>query len=153
MGVSISPAALWALVGVLLVLSEFVAPGIIAVFFGLAALIVAAVLALGVPLNVPAQILLFAGLGLCLLLLARGRLASWFQGDVDRPSGNSHAAAAGTPVTALTDFVDGLGTVSYRGARWNAESPDPIAKGERAWITGRRGLVLMVSRSAPSSPD
>jgi hypothetical protein len=55
----------------------------------------------------------------------------------------------GTPVSALGEFVDGIGLVSHRGARWNAECDTPVVGGQRLWITGRRGLVLKVSAEQP----
>jgi membrane protein implicated in regulation of membrane protease activity len=147
---SISAAAIWALVGVALILAEFAMPGVILVFFGVAALLVGLVLWMGVEMSLNVQILVFGAVALGLLLLARDRVRSWFHGKSDKASDGIEVLVPGTPVTALGDFADGTGLVSHRGARWNAECPAPVAGGQRVWITGRRGLVLEVSVEPPA---
>jgi inner membrane protein len=147
----VPPGAIWILLGVLLILSEFVVPGIIAMFLGAAAVIVGVLLLVGVPLSLNVQILLFGALSVVLVLAARRRVASWFRGSSEHAEEGVEVLTPGTPVTATTEFANGIGVVSYRGARWNAESAEPIAAGQRVWITGRRGLVLEVSARTPES--
>jgi membrane protein implicated in regulation of membrane protease activity len=145
----VSPGAIWMLLGVLLILFEFVAPGVIAMFLGAAAIIVGVLLLVGVPMSLNAQIVLFGVLSLVLVVAARRRVASWFRGRSEHAEEGVEVLTPGTPVTATSEFSDGTGVVSYRGARWNAESADPIVTGQRVWITGRRGLVLQVSAASP----
>ena len=148
---SISPAAIWALVGVVLILAEFAVTGVILVFFGIAALLVGLLLWAGLGMSLNIQILVFGVLALGLLLMARDRVRSWFYGKSERAGDGIEVLVPGTPVTALGDFVDGVGLVTHRGARWNAECSGPVAGGQRLWITGRRGLVLLVSTEPPAS--
>jgi membrane protein implicated in regulation of membrane protease activity len=148
---TVTPASLWFLLGVLLILSEFAFPGIIAIFFGAAAIVVAIVLFLGIDLSLNLQILLFAALGAVLLLLTRNRLKRWFQGKSTTGQHGVDLLPVGTAVMASEDFVNGSGLVHYSGARWNAESDEPISAGQQVWTTGRRGLVLKVSTRAPES--
>lgn len=146
---SISAAAIWALVGVLLILAEFAMTGVIFVFFGVAALLVGLLLWAGVDMSLNVQILVFGALAIALLLMARDRVRSWFHGKSERASDGIEVLAPGTPVSALGEFVDGVGLVTHRGARWNAECDMPVVGGQRLWITGRRGLVLTVSTEQP----
>lgn len=148
---SISAAGIWALVGVVLILAEFAMTGVILVFFGVAALLVALLLWTGVGMSLNVQILVFGALAIGLLLVARDRVRSWFHGKSERAGDGIEVLVPGTPVTALGDFVDGVGLVTHRGARWNAECDTPVAGGQRVWITGRRGLVLSVSTEQPAS--
>lgn len=147
---SISPAAAWTLLGVVLVLAEFAMPGVILVFFGVAALLIGGTLWLGVEMSLNTQIVVFGVLALGLLLVARERVKSWFQGKSEHASDGVEVLVPGTPVTAMQDFVDGVGVVTHRGARWNAESGEPVTSGQRLWIVGRRGLVLKVSSERPA---
>lgn len=147
---SISPAAIWALVGVVLILAEFAMTGVILVFFGVAALLVGLLLWAGVAMSLNIQILVFGVLAIALLLVARDRVRSWFHGKSERASDGIEVLVSGTPVTALGDFIDGVGLVTHRGARWNAECEAPVVGGQRLWITGRRGLVLRVSVEQPA---
>lgn len=146
---SVSPAAIWLLIGVLLILAEFVVPGVMAMFFGIAAVLVGVLLLVGLPLSLNLQIVLFGALAILLVVVARRRVSSWFRGRSEHADEGVEVLTPGTPVTAQTDFAQGTGVVSYRGARWNAESADPITAGQRAWITGRRGLVLQVASTPP----
>ncbi|NGX16344.1 NfeD family protein [Wenzhouxiangella sp. XN24] len=146
---SVSPAAVWTLLGVLLILAEFALPGVILVFFGIAALLIGIALWFGVGMTLNTQILVFGLLAVGLLLVARKRVKSWFLGKSELASDGIEVLVPGTPVTAQEDFVDGIGVVTYRGARWNAECSEPVAGGQRLWITGRRGLVLNVSSERP----
>jgi membrane protein implicated in regulation of membrane protease activity len=148
-----TPASLWTLIGVLLILSELALPGVIAVFFGIAALLVGLLLFLDVPIGPPAQILLFGVLGAALLLLARHRLKPWFRGQVETGGSGSEVLPDGTRARAQTDFVRGTGVVTLNGVRWNAESSEPIHAGDTVWLIGRRGLVLLVSAMPPSMPE
>lgn len=146
---TVTPASLWFLLGVLLILSEFAFPGIIAVFFGAAAIVVAIILFAGFEPSLNLQILLFAALGVTLLLLTRSRLRTWFQGTSTTGQHGVEVLPVGTTVVAIEDFTNGSGLVHYSGARWNAESDEPITAGQQVWTTGRRGLVLKVSPHPP----
>lgn len=146
---SISSAAVWALVGVVLILAEFAMTGVILVFFGVAALLVGLLLWAGLEMSLNIQILVFGVLAISLLLMARDRVRSWFYGKSERASDGVEVLVPGTPVTAIGDFIDGAGLVTHRGARWNAECDAPVVGGQRLWITGRQGLVLQVSAEQP----
>jgi membrane protein implicated in regulation of membrane protease activity len=146
-----TPASIWILIGVLLILSEFALPGVIAVFFGMAALLVGLLLFLKVPLDLPGQIFLFGVLGVALLLVARRRFTPWLKGRSETGGVGSEVLPVGTRATAQADFVQGLGVVILNGVRWNAESQDAIRAGDPVWLTGRRGLILRVSATPPQS--
>jgi membrane protein implicated in regulation of membrane protease activity len=147
---SISPPAVWALLGVLLILAEFAFPGVILVFFGIAALLIGLALWFGIAMSLNMQILLFGVLAVGLLVLARKRVKNWFRGKSEHASDGIEVLVPGTGVVAQEDFVDGVGVVTYRGARWNAECEEPVTAGQRLWITGRHGLVLNVSSERPA---
>jgi inner membrane protein len=150
---SFSAAAIWALAGVVLILAEFAMPGVILLFLGVAALLVAAGLWAGMEMSLNVQILVFGALAIGLVAGARERVKSWFYGRSEHAETGVETLAPGTQVTALVDFADGVGLVTYRGARWNAECPEPVTAGQRLWITGRRSLVLEVSATRPAIPD
>jgi inner membrane protein len=147
-----TPASIWILIGVLLILSEFALPGVIAVFFGMAALLVGLLLFLNVPLDLPGQIFLFGVLGVALLLVARRRFTPWLKGKSETGGVGSEVLPVGTRATAQADFVQGLGVVILNGVRWNAESQDAIRAGDPVWLTGRQGLILRVSATPPQAP-
>ena len=78
-----SPVFLWFIAGVIFVLAEFVIPGFVICFFGVSALIVAGLIWLVPSLSITLQLLLFAALGVVLLLLCRLLMPRAFRGKKD----------------------------------------------------------------------
>jgi membrane protein implicated in regulation of membrane protease activity len=145
----------WLILGALLVLSEFFATGIVAVFFGIGAILVGLATMIGLLSSAPEQITLFAILSLGALLLARERVKVWFHGNVtDRWDGDKNLIEArGERVTVTAAFVDGLGRVRLSGVEWKAEIDDDggsLSPGDTAWVVGHRGITLKVSAQRPS---
>ncbi len=147
----------WLILGALLVLSEFFLTSIIAIFFGIGAILVGVGTALGLISNLTEQILLFAILSVAALLFARENVKVWFHGRVsDSWNGDRNLISSrGERVTVSADFVQGVGRVKLSGAEWSAESDDVLQEGDVAWVTGNRGITLQVSatRPQPNSPE
>ncbi|MDT8409814.1 MAG: NfeD family protein [Wenzhouxiangellaceae bacterium] len=145
----------WLILGALLVLSEFFATGIVAVFFGVGAILVGVLTWLGLISTQVEQILLFAGFSVGALLIARDKVKVWFRGKVsDRWDGDSDLLASrGNRVTVVAGFNDGIGKVRLSGVEWTAESHDADLKpGDTAWVIGHRGIVLQVAADRPEEP-
>ncbi len=147
----------WLILGAMLVLSEFFLTSIIAIFFGIGAILVGVGTALGLISNITEQILLFAILSVAALLFARENVKVWFHGRVsDSWNGDRNLISSrGERVTVSADFAQGVGRVKLSGAEWNAESDDALQEGDVAWVTGNRGITLLVSatRPQPNSPE
>lgn len=145
--------AFWLLLGLLLLASEFFIPGLIAAFFGLGALLVGLLTLLGLIDSLPAQVTVFSLSSILALWLLRRRFQRWLRGsEVDLAvRDQDDAGLLGMRVRVLTDFVDGVGHVQLNGAKWDAESSDPLRSGESAWVTDHTGIVLRVSASNPDN--
>ena len=145
--------AFWLLLGLLLLASEFFIPGLIAAFFGLGALLVGLLTLLGLIDSLPAQVTVFSLSSILALWLLRRRFQRWLRGsEVDLAARDQDdAGLLGMRVRVLTDFVDGVGHVQLNGAKWDAESSDPLKSGESAWVTDHAGIVLRVSASHPDN--
>ena len=72
--------AFWLLLGLALLLSEFFFPGLIAVFFGLGALLVGALTLVGLVEGLAWQVLLFSLFSVGTLWLLRRRFQRWLRG-------------------------------------------------------------------------
>ncbi|WP_068817698.1 NfeD family protein [Phormidesmis priestleyi] len=132
---SLTPAMIWLLAGVVLCLIEFVLPtAFVAFVMGLSALIVAAVSAV-LPLN--AQIILWMALSAVMVLGSRRFI-------------NRKAALKldATEAETLTEILPGKpGRVLYEGNSWSArcETFDgAIAPHQKVYIVGRKGTTLIV---------
>ncbi len=146
----LSPALLWFIVGTVLVLLEFAVPGVILVFFGVAAWVVSLTTWLGVTGSLESQLFLFALASILLLFFLRRWIRERFTGHVtgvQDPSRNLDDFT-GETVTVLKDVIPGRGggSVEFKGAAWSAESSEHLAEGDRAVITGVRGITLKIAR-------
>lgn len=143
----------WMILGALLILSEFFATGIVAVFFGVGAILVGIATALGLVSAPAEQIVLFSVLSVGALLLAREKIKVWFRGRVsDRWDGDQDPVSArGARVIVTEPFEQGAGKVRLNGVEWKAEcdpaasASDGFSVGDTAWVVGHRGITLLVS--------
>jgi len=148
-----SPELIWFLVGLALVLSEFMIPGIILVFFGLGAWITAVASWLGLTPGLSAQLLTFAASSLVLLALLRSRFRNrltGYVGDDHDPSRNIDDFTGQTVQVIEEIGPDNQeGVVEFKGAHWKARSISSIHTGEKAVITGVDGIALLVKPANP----
>jgi membrane protein implicated in regulation of membrane protease activity len=138
---------LWILLGIGLLAAEILTPGgFFVLFFGVAALLVGALVVLGVGGPSALQWLLFSVLSVVSLLLFRRRLVERFA----------------TPTTGRLDEIDslrgevaiasedlapgGLGKAELRGTIWTVKNTadQPLRAGQRGRVVGKDGLTLFV---------
>jgi len=146
----------WLILGALLILSEFFITGIVAIFFGVGAILVGIATAVGLLDSLPEQVITFSVLSVGSLLFARDRIRVWFRGKVsDRWDGDRDLIATrGERVTVTRAFSEGIGHVRLSGAEWKAECRDgQLAEGDTAWVVGHRGITLLVSATRPQVDD
>jgi membrane protein implicated in regulation of membrane protease activity len=132
----------WVVLGVVLLLIEALTPGgLFVLFFGIAALIVGLLAALGIGEPLWVQVLLFAVLSIVSFVLFRRRLLGYIRSpgtpDVD--------TLVGEAAVALTDLPPrALGKVELRGTSWSARNAGeaPIVSGQRCLVERVEGLVL-----------
>ncbi|MFT6430199.1 MAG: hypothetical protein ACJAXR_002103 [Halopseudomonas sp.] len=143
--------AFWLLFGLLLLASEFFMPGLIAAFFGIGALAVGLLTLVGVIETTSVQLTVFSLLSLSALFGLRRHFKRWLQGTEDNPAvaDQDDAGFIGARVEVLSDFNDGFGDVLLNGAKWDAESSEPLSAGEHAWVIDHHGIVLKLSRQQP----
>ncbi len=145
----ISPALIWFLVGLILVVGEFVVPGLIVIFFGIGAWLTAALcMVLDVPLAVQLAVFLVGSIA-CLVVLRR-RFQKLFKGLVrhQNPDGSDSSELIGEQgVVCAPIGPGGPGKVELRGTTWNAEADVELETGKRVEVVKTRGLTLMVKKA------
>jgi membrane protein implicated in regulation of membrane protease activity len=147
---TVSPTLVWFGVGLVLVLLEFAVPGVILVFFGIGAWIVAVATLVGLTGSLESQLLLFAVASCVLLFSLRRWIKGKFYGHVtgvQDPSKNLDEFT-GKCVVVLKDVIPGKapGMVEFKGATWSAVSQEGIRKDEIAVITGVDGITLKIAK-------
>jgi len=142
----LKPELIWFLIGLVLLLAEFAIPGLIIVFFGIGAWIVAVTCLVAAPsLNI--QLVIFIGTSVFSLILLR----SWFKGLFV-----GHVTGQQDLTQDLDEFVGERavvtqaiashrpGKVELHGTHWTAEADGEIAEGATVEIVAKDNLTLKV---------
>jgi membrane protein implicated in regulation of membrane protease activity len=142
----LKPEYIWAFIGVVLLIMELFIPGLVVFFFGVGALLVAAIcLFANISLNV--QLLVFLITSVAFLLALRNRLKGIFSGfSKSRPSMSQNPPEfIGEKVTvlqAITPIQPGM--VEMHGTNWKARADVAISAGAVVEIIGSENLTLVV---------
>jgi membrane protein implicated in regulation of membrane protease activity len=132
----------WIVAAVLAVVETFV-PGVIAIWFAFAAVVVGALLLL-VPVPWPLQFVLFGLLGVVALLLWRWWRPASADDTSDQPMLNQRGARyVGETFTLAEPMVSGTGKVRIGDTVWLARGGD-APQGARVRVTSVDGAVLKV---------
>lgn len=146
----LKPELIWFLIGLALMLLEFVLPGFIVFFFGVGAWIVALV-CLFADISINVQLLLFLVASVLLLVSLRRWMRGIFVGykKYGRSSDDDLSEFAGKRAVVIRtiDPVMG-GKVEFHGTSWTAETDgdEPVEEGAAVEITGKQGLTLKVKK-------
>lgn len=145
-----NPTIVWFVLGLILTLSEFAVPGVILIFFGIGAWIVAASTYLGLTGSFESQVLLFSISSILLLIVLRKWIKGKFYGHVSdvQDLTQNLDEFTGKNVMVIKDVIPGKpgGTVEFKGSTWSAVSDEYIKNGECAIITEVEGITLKIKR-------
>jgi len=137
-----TPWEIWLAIALILAIAEIVMPGIFLIWIALGAAITGIAIYF-VPLALPLQIVLFAGL--CLLATYVGR--RWYKddpGDSEDPLLNDRTARlVGQIVTVSQAIEAGRGRVKVGDSQWQCKGIDSPA-GAQVRIVGAEGSLLLV---------
>ncbi len=138
----LKPPIIWFAVGVLLLLLEFLSPGVIILFFGIGAWLVA-VLCLMLDLSINMQLSLFILSSLFLLISLR----KWFKTLFLEPNEAGEEALSefvGKKAIVTQKITATGGKVEFQGSYWGAEAGTIIPQGTAGEIGGRNNITLIV---------
>ncbi len=132
---------IWFIIGLVCVLAEFAAPGVVLVFFGVGAWLVALLL-LVTDINVLVQSLIFVTVSFTSLLLMRKHVVK--QREITEDETDDFI---GGTAQVLKPFSKGtFGSVKFKGASWKAktESETMLEEGDNVTIIGHESIMLIV---------
>lgn len=141
------PVLIWFLAGLAMILSEFMLPGFVLVFFGIGAWITAISTWLGLTPGWTSQLLTFAITSVVLLIPLRRWCRARFFGYVgaDQDPAVNLDDLAGHEVLVMEDLQPGeIGKVEYKGATWQARTETALSAGSQAIIIRADGIILTV---------
>ena len=134
---------MWLAGGLVLLLIELATPsGFFVMFFGLGAVTVGVLQALGLLTTAVPQWFVFTALSIIYLLLFRGRM----QRGIDRAPANIDTLVGELAIPRERILPGQVGRVDLRGALWNARNDAArlIEPGQRCRVTAVDGLTIYV---------
>lgn len=137
-------AIIWFIIGLVLIIAELAVPGVILVFIGIAAWIVAALNWAGLD-SFQIQLWVFGLASLGGVIFARRYVKGWFSGNETVATGGVDEEFVGKIVNVISDIeVGGFGTVELKGAPWKAFSSSALLSGQQAEVIARSNITLKV---------
>ena len=137
---------LWAFLGLFLLGSEIVTPGgFYMLFFGIGALVVGALVGLGMIHSEWMSWLLFSVFSVASLVILRPPLRRLM--TADRNNVSSVDTMGGETAIVLDDLPPGaMGKAECRGSTWNAHNAGdkPLLKGQRSLVDRVDGITLWI---------
>jgi membrane protein implicated in regulation of membrane protease activity len=138
---------LFLVAGVLLIASEAVHMALVPVFFGLAALIVAALRGVGLVESLPASLLLWSIMSVALTIPLRPIARRLIKGQAKYDRSDAIKDALGQVVEVVEDVDEDSdnGRIRFQGTTWAARSMEGrLPKGSRAKLYAKDKLVWVV---------
>jgi inner membrane protein len=140
----ITPVLIWFIVGLVMMLLEFAIPGLIVIFFGAGAWLIAILVAIFPAMAVWVQLMLFTLLSLLSLLLLRRQLKKHFFSDHEGVEDENLDDYIGRTALVTSAISKGKGKVMYRGASWDAFADSDIPEGSQVRIVDKDSIRLKV---------
>ena len=147
------PEIIWVFVALALFLLEFAIPGLIVFFFGVGALVVAAVTLFFQP-TLDIQLIIFIVASVILLFGLRRWLKGIFTGKTSSATGDfTDSEEYVGERTRVKEAIHASlpGKVELHGTDWKAEADEDIEVGTVVEVVGRRNLALVVKRLGTSN--
>ena len=137
---------IWIVAGIVLAVLELFVPGMVLVFLGSGALLVALLIWLGMVQTWVASLTTWFIASLALLLVLRSFFQKFVTGDEERQSTDEDADAYGQVVDVVEEIrPDSEGRIRYRGTTWQAACYDKtLVAGSKAQIVFRENLIWIV---------
>lgn len=139
-----NPVVIWFIVGFVLFILELAVPGLLLLFFGAGAWIVA-ISTWIFDLPFEAELGIFIVSSLVLLFSLRKQLKRKFFDAKENKQGVLDDEFVGKTATALTSFSsNAFGQVQFKGAPWKAKSDSNIEEGDLVEIIDKESITLIV---------
>ena len=142
----LKPELIWFLVGIALLIMEFMAPGLIIAFFGVGACLVA-IVCLFADISLNAQLIIFIISSVLLLIILRKRLKGIFTGHIkskQEMTEDISELVGEKAVVSSTITPTAGGRVELHGTGWQAEADEEIAEGAIVEVIAKDNLTLKV---------
>ncbi|MEI6644429.1 MAG: NfeD family protein [bacterium] len=141
-------AIYWLYAGIGLIVLEVMTPGLVSIFFGLAALALALIIWFFPGIPQLAQWLMFSVLSILFIALLRKTLKKTFSGtsQVTEDMFDAFSGKRATVVECISPANPGR--VEFNGSNWTAEAEEVLDVGMLVRIKSKKNLTLYVEKNA-----
>jgi inner membrane protein len=140
----ISPIIIWFVVGLVLILMEFVIPGLVIVFFGLGAWVAAIFVAIFPEMAFWVQMMIFTVFSVATLVLLRGSLKKRFFSNQEGAESEGLDDYIGQKAIVEVAIKNGEGKILFKGVSWSAFADEDISEGTKVTIVDKDSIKLKV---------
>ena len=140
----ISPIIIWFIVGLALILMEFIIPGLVIVFFGLGAWVAAIFVSIFPEMVFWVQMMIFTVFSVGALVLLRRTLKKRFFSDQEGAENEGLDDYIGQKAVVEKAIKDGEGKILFKGVSWSAYADEDIPEGTKVTIIDKDSIKLKV---------
>ena len=143
----LTPEFIWCILGIIMLLAEFIMPGFVMFFFGVGALFVALLCLITDSLSINAQLIIFLISSILFLIILRKWFKAVFKGvfnSKDKMPMNKDSYIGETAHVTEKITPCEKGRIEFHGSMWYAESDMEIAKGAPVVIIEQNNLTFKV---------
>ncbi len=139
-----SPILVWFIVGLVMILMEFVIPGLIVIFFGAGAWVTAILVAIFPAMPLWVQLMFFSVFSVLSLIFLRRSLKKHFFSDQESAVNEGIDDYIGRRAVVEKEIKGGTGKVQFRGASWDAFADEDIPTDTPVTIIDKDSIRLKV---------
>ncbi|HED11944.1 MAG TPA: NfeD family protein [Caldithrix abyssi] len=139
----LKPEVVWFVIGLILIMMEFLTPGFYVIFFGFGAWAVSGV-SLFAEMPLTWQLALFLVSSVLMLVFMRSHLQNLFGVNTvnDMDEKDEFIGEEGVVIEKIT--INGMGKIELRGTQWAARANSDIEVGTRVRVTARDSIRFTV---------
>lgn len=137
-----SPATIWFIIGIALLIAEVFVSGLFVLFFGIGAIVVS-LISFFVDISITMQMAIFIVVSVASLFSLRRSLTKIY--GMDAYSNEEEQEFVGKQATVVKDISPpAFGKIELHGARWAATADSPIKKGATVKIVEQMSIKFKV---------
>jgi len=135
---------IWFIVGAILAVLEFITPGVIIIFIGIACWIVALLLKIGIEMSIGLQFFICAIISIICIVFLRKKII-WLRGKEEKLIEDDYIGKTAI-VTEKINPNQQTGKIKLEGSYWPATANEIIEDGTLVRIINKESIILTVER-------
>lgn len=142
------PTLIWCIIGIIMLIIEFMMPGFIVFFFSMGAFVIA-IIYYFTGININLQLILFLVISIILLFTLRSKIKAIFKGirnDTNNSTANIDTFVGETAIVIEEINPPYDGKIEFHGTEWSANSSCKIEPKSKVKIIKQTNLTFTVEK-------